>query len=500
MSVSHRFYSNISWNMLGKVGVLFVSLALSVVITRYLGMDQYGVYASILVIPAFVRLLNSLGFETVINKSIPELNVNDPSHKQSRYLLRIIFASRFVCIFFFSMAIYLCLPLYLQVINLPQLISYRIPIVAYFAVTSMNSLYSTLFMTLLRYKIAVFVELFSYLSNLGLLVLFIFMEASITGVMVAYIFSMFLTLVIYIWLSRRDFRGDIEKPDFSGLGQLAGVSWLATIFSFGLLTQSDLFLMNYFHIPMEKVGFYQLTTTAGTMLTFFLTGIQPLALSLFSETFTKDFAEGLKKVWNLIAAFPLFFSLPTYVFVFYDAKKILTLVYGSPFAEAEPVFRLFLLFLILRAITGADFYGVTLYAIKKNNMILRSTIEASVINIILNLVLIPNYAELGALMGTGISILYMGFRRWMIVFKYVSLVDILNTSSKCLLISFIALIPTLVVSYVWSSYLVLDLALYLSAIILLLLKFKPVHKDQILWFENQLPRAAKWIRPFSSLS
>ena len=100
MSIFNRFIANISWNILGKTGVMIVSLGLSILIARYLGKERFGIYASLLVIPAIMRLLNSLGLETVVNKKVPELNVLDPSLKQSRYLLKLTFSTHSGSCFF----------------------------------------------------------------------------------------------------------------------------------------------------------------------------------------------------------------------------------------------------------------------------------------------------------------------------------------------------------------------------------------------------------------
>ena len=65
-----------------------------------------GIYAAVLVIPNFVRLLNVWGVETLINKKLPELNVVDPSGCQGRYLLQRLLTFRLVtssilCMFLF---------------------------------------------------------------------------------------------------------------------------------------------------------------------------------------------------------------------------------------------------------------------------------------------------------------------------------------------------------------------------------------------------------------
>ena len=94
MSPFKRFISNIFWTVFGKIGVQLILFAISILLTRYLGKERLGIYATLLVIPAFVRLLNCFGLETLINKCLPEINVRDASGRQGRYLVNKILLAR----------------------------------------------------------------------------------------------------------------------------------------------------------------------------------------------------------------------------------------------------------------------------------------------------------------------------------------------------------------------------------------------------------------------
>ena len=151
MSSFQRFISNISWNVLGKVCVQILLFGVSVLLARYLGKEKLGIYATLLVVPTFVRLLNQFGLETLINKKIPELNVLDPSGKQARYLIQRLLAIRLGTSLLFSIVLYVGLPHYMAFMGTPELVEYRLVLIFYFLIICINSLLSTLFMTQLRY-------------------------------------------------------------------------------------------------------------------------------------------------------------------------------------------------------------------------------------------------------------------------------------------------------------------------------------------------------------
>ena len=195
----------------------------------------------------------------------------------------------------FGAVLYSGLPHYLSLIRMPELIEYRFTLIAYFFVITLNSIFSTLFMTRLEYKTITLSETFCAFLNLCFLGIFIYLGYGIFGVLYAYVLSTGINILIYFVLE--DLKGETQAPDWQEMIPLARASYLTTLLSIGLVTQSDILLMNYFHVEPAGVGFYHLATGLGGMLAFVLVGVGPLALSLLSETYTKESAEGLSRIW-----------------------------------------------------------------------------------------------------------------------------------------------------------------------------------------------------------
>jgi len=248
LSSFQRFISNISWNVLGKVCVQFLLFGVSILLTRYLGKERLGIYATLLVIPAFVRLLNQFGLETLINKKIPELNILDPSGRQARYLIQRLLAIRAGTAFVFSGLLYLGLPYYMGFIKNPQWLEYRSVLILYFLVITFNSILSTLFMTRLQYKIVSATETSCAFLNLVFLVGFIVLDYGIYGILYAYILSSGFNILIYLGLTWNDLKGETQAPKFQEMYSLARASYLIALLSLGLITQADVVLMNYFQV------------------------------------------------------------------------------------------------------------------------------------------------------------------------------------------------------------------------------------------------------------
>ena len=466
----------------------------SILLTRYLGKEQLGVYATLLVIPSFVRLLNQFGLETLINKKLPELMVEDPTGRQGRYLVRKALGIRAMTTLIFGVVLYVGLPHYLSLIHAPELIDYRFVLIAYFFIITLNSIFSTLFMTRLEYKTVTLTETFCAFLNLCFLGIFIFLDYGIFGVLYAYVLSTTINILIYFVLA--DLKGKTQVPDLQEMAPLARASYLTGLLSIGLITQSDILLMNYFHVEPSGIGFYHLATGLGGMLAFVLVGVGPLALSILSETYAKESAEGLSRIWCQIVGFASFLTVPIFVFAFFNAESLIYFVYGEQFGPAGKVLAFYILFIGVATVAGYDFVTSTLFILHRRDTVVRVTVEGSLINIGLNLILIPLYQEMGAVASTGLAMVYMVFRQLFVIQKHVNIFPALPTIGKCLLFSLLAVIPAQTFAiFIWEQVLMTAL-IYALGFLILLAMLKPFTRTQSEVLSAIHPKAPVWINRF----
>ena len=75
---------------------------------------------------------------------------------------------------------------------------------------------------------------------------------------------------------------------------------------------------------------------------------------------------------------------------------------------------------------------------------MRSTAESSIINIALNLVMIPNFGMMGAVMATGFSMVYMVFRQLKVISTELDIAPVFSIIGQCFVVCLIASVPTLI--------------------------------------------------------
>ncbi len=472
--------------------------AISILITRSLGKERLGIYATLLVIPAFVRLLNQFGLETLINKKLPELNVQDPSGNQGRYLVRRLLMFRLISALAFCWFLYIFLPNYFDFIHMPELLDYRTALILYFMVITVESLLSTLFMTRLQYKIVSIVETAGALLNLVLLAVFILSGYGILGVLYAYILSVCLNIFAYLILSAKGLRGGSTVPEWKEMKHLAWASYWISLLSFGLMTQSDILLMNYFHVDHASIGYYHLVTSLGLMAGFVLTGVGPLALSIFSEVYARESRIGLSRSWRQIVGFSAFLTVPIYVFIFFNAGALIAFVFGEQYLPAAPLLAFYIVFLGLSVGLGTYYTVSTLFVLHRRDTAIRSTMEGSVLNVGLNLIFIPVFGATGALGATGGVMVYMVLRQLIAIQKEIDIRPVFPVIGGCFLYSVAAIVPTLILSLFIGSHLIWNGMVYLIAFFTLLGWKKPFTEDQRRLIVNIYPRLDPWFRCFVS--
>lgn len=218
-----------------------------------------------------------------------------------------------------------------------------------------------------------------------------------------------------------------------------------------------------------------------------------MALSLFSETYAQNSNEGLSRSWRLIVTFSIYFILPIYLFVFFNAEDLLGLIYGNDFMGAGTGLILYLGFLTINQTSGANYYGDTLYAINKNQIVLRSTIEASLMNLVLNVVLIPSYGELGAITGTGSSILYMALRRWFVLKEYIQMKLVWLDAARATLFVLLPAMVSKFISVLVNAHVLLNALVYGFLLLVLLVCIRPMTKEEAVMIVKYFPFLGNFI-------
>jgi len=162
----------------------------------------------------------------------------------------------------------------------------------------------------------------------------------------------------------------------------------------------DVLMLGYFHAP-GQVALYRLAAQLALIIVF------PLAI--FNKRFTAAIAEyhhnnKLEKLdflfktitrWIFMVSFPIFLIIVL-------LRKDLILIFGRQYMAAWKVLIVASLAQLISALVGSAGYMLSMTANQK--ILLAITVATKLLNVVLNLLLIPRFGGLGAASATTISI------------------------------------------------------------------------------------------------
>jgi len=173
-------------------------------------------------------------------------------------------------------------------------------------------------------------------------------------------------------------------------------------------------VMLFFMRSSKEVGFYNASYIAidGYLMA---SGVVGAALFPFFSRVYERSAESLQKAYakSLKAVFFIFF--PVTVLIFSFANPIMSAVYGAEFMPSASAMQILIWAAMLVAMGNLNCHLA--YSINRQNVVLLTAFLGVIINVVLNLLLIPSFGFLGASVATVIT----EFSLFMILFLYINL-------------------------------------------------------------------------------
>jgi len=177
---------------------------------------------------------------------------------------------------------------------------------------------------------------------------------------------------------------------------------LSTDLLYQLMNSMDVVLLGHFRGAIDIAAFRSVQTAAGLnqlAMMSFQTLFTPLAARMFAR---KDYA-GINDLYWQTAIWMAVISFPIFAVTFSLAQPLTVLLFTQKYADSAPI--LALLSLGYYFSTALGFNGLTIRVFGKVRYIVVINILAALVNLGLNLLLIPIYGALGAAIGTCVTMI-----------------------------------------------------------------------------------------------
>jgi PST family polysaccharide transporter len=200
--------------------------------------------------------------------------------------------------------------------------------------------------------------------------------------------------VVFIFLWRLGFRFRIDREAFKRIWGYMGSS--LTIWGISIFAQAyntfDLFALGFLR-SIKEVGYFTIARRfvgSVALLMIFLTNA---ALPRFSSAFCSDkseFAVAVSRFMKLIAALTVFVLVPVILF----SDFLVSGIFGAEYLPASLQLKLMIAGIIFVIFNLP--YSTALIACGMEKEVLKQVIASAALNVLCNLMLIPNYGMTGA--------------------------------------------------------------------------------------------------------
>jgi len=443
------FVKGFVWNHLAKLTDYGLTYLISVILARNLDSISYSLYVSVYNIGTILIIVSSLGIDETINKFVSQLSVNKKKG-QINYLLHVLLKYRVAAVLFLSFVVFIFREKISILFNAEE-ISFYITIILFFVLfQNLSNFLAHYFTALLNTKLIFILNTTIKLLSLSFISFYLSFDHNLTIILTIISTASLLSFLTYIYFARDLFLKKREFFNTREVNNFFPVMWLNAIFSIILGRYSDILLLGILLGVTNEVGNYEVAFSLSTAIDYvFSVGLVGVIISVFSMVASSDKSK-IVPIRNKIIKYYQFIVFPIMLFSLIFAHDLITLIYSEKFLNAIVLFQVILFFKILIVnIFGSGLNISILVSINKQKYVLINRLVLGSLNIILNIIFIPQYGALGAIAITG----FILFLIYLIDFILVSKLISFNYDFKFLLKNFIIVTSWLAIISIINLYL-----------------------------------------------
>lgn len=405
MSTVRRIARNIASLASAELITKFLMFILIVLIARYLGDVSYGKYAFAMAFTSFFLILSDLGLSTLTIREVAREKELAGKYLGNLSLVKLIL----------SVVSFLLLVVIINLMNYPVDTTLAVYIAGmYVVVSSFNQFFISFFRAFEKMEYEMLVRVFEKVIAFTLVISLIYLGHGLIEIMLAYLLSGIFSFLISGLIVLKRF----TKPEFK-----VDVSFLkhaikeALPFGFTAVFVAIYFKIDTVMLSMMKgnavVGWYnaayQIIFGLMVLPAAFVNAVFPIMSRYYKQS-----KESLEIVYETTLRYLLILAIPITAIGFIFSDEVIVLLYGQQYVHSVQALRV--LIFIVPVIFLTYLFGNTLQSLNRQWVVNYVAIANAILNVALNLVLIPKYSYIGASIATVVTEI-LGL---VIMFSYIS--------------------------------------------------------------------------------
>jgi O-antigen/teichoic acid export membrane protein len=393
-----NLFINISYNTISNVISLLLGFILNIIIARILQPKQMGEYSYAVWLISFLSIVILLGVPNTLTKYISQFY---KEKNKIRFLFYFLVRIVFLTFIFVSSGILIYF--FISQKNFDFLIF----VVLGYTIASLNGILRSYVSGIEDFKTITINTFITLFLQLILVITFLKKEPSSAKMLEIYLFSLFISTILFFISLKKELKEVfstteemfLEKDEKKKITKyLIFISALMLI-NMIVWERSEIFFLKIFSTS-EGLAFYSIAFTLGYLPNKILTFGNVLLPRMSKFYAEKDFSK-ISMYYKQLTEFISLLIIPIYIFVFMFASDIVKILYGESYLQVSSILRIIIFAGIISGIATVG--SAFIQAVEKVGVSFKIGVFITVINILLDFLLIPKYRSIGAAYANSIS-------------------------------------------------------------------------------------------------
>ena len=378
----------------------------TLVIARWYGAETMGLYALSLTLLNIFVTLGMFGFDNALVKFIADYSSNEKEYLSKEVYLKVL-------TIVIPIGLLLTFALYISSNYLSTVIFKKEHLIVFLHITALGVLpfillriNSTLFRALKKIKLYAFFDTLGiYLVSLILLIILTYVMQQtksflVIAVQMLSILALMIISCIYVKKDTNLFKTTSKNIlEYKNIFKVSFPMLLTSSMAL-VMGWTDIVMLGMFRSESE-VGVYSVLVKLASLTSISLLAVNSIAAPKFAELYSKKDMLGFKKVAQSSTKMIFFSSLPIILILSLFSKHILS-IFGDEFIIGYVALWILMAGQTISAMSGS--VGVILNMTGNEIVFQKLTFFMTILNIIFNIFLIPEYGIIGASLSTMISL------------------------------------------------------------------------------------------------
>ncbi|MBS3144274.1 flippase [Candidatus Woesearchaeota archaeon] len=458
MSYSKTLAKGMIIVMISLVLTKVLGYGYKIIISRWLGANDFGLFALALAIISLIASIMISGIQLALSRYIAYHREKKDPEKIKRIIgatLQTILITNIIAgigfwIFATEIAVFFHHP---EIASLLKIFAFLLPF--YSTLLTLQKIFEGF----QRIELSTAADI--VLNGLRILLVgaLVLTGMTIEGVSTTYLIATICTTVVFWIICEKvltAFTRNIFTNNVKEMQNIVSFSWplMISIIVHIIMTWSDTLLLGFYRTASE-VGIYNIATPTANLLTVPAVALTTVFMPLMSNLFAKKETEQMMKLYSTVTKWTFLIALPVILAIILFPQRIINSTAGMGYVEGASVLLLLGIGVFINAIAAPA--NMILLAMDKTKFMMKNSIIACIISLGLNFYLIPKFGVLGAGIAFLASSLIIALLRMIEIKTLLQIIPLDKKIGKLMIMSIVTAIVAIGVDMWLGTWIMMDI-------------------------------------------